>query len=105
MSEPKNSMNLAGVTVLSDTDSVEIARLWVTNRGPSTVFINAGPLADPVMFGMLLADTAHHGAKAYAQQYGISEEEALSRIWQGLDLERNDPSGSMEHANPFGRTN
>jgi hypothetical protein len=103
MSEPKNRIDLDGVQVLSADQSVEIARLWVTDRGPSTVFINAGPLADPMAFGVLLADTAHHGARAYARQYGISEEEALAAIWRGLDAERGDPSGSMEHTDPFGR--
>lgn len=105
MSEPANRIDLAGVQVLSPTDSVEIARLWVTNRGPSTVFINAHPLADPFAFGVLLADTAHHAAKAYAAAHGMSEAEALAKIWEGLDAERGDPSGSMEHQDPFGRTN
>jgi hypothetical protein len=105
MSEPKNRIDLDGVEVLSADHSVEIARLWVTDRGPSTVFINAGPLADPFAFGVLLADTAHHAAKAYAKAHGMTEEEALAKIWEGLDAERADPSGNMEHKDPFGRTN
>jgi hypothetical protein len=60
MNEPENRIDLTGAQVRSPTDTVEIARLWATSRGPGTVFINAGPLA---------------------------------------------ASGSMEHKDPFGRTN
>jgi hypothetical protein len=102
MSEPVNSIPLAGVKVLSD-QSVEIARLWVTNGGGSTVFIDARRMPDAGMFGMLLADTAGHAANAYAAALGISQEEALERVWAGMDAERSNPSGSMELTDPFGK--
>jgi hypothetical protein len=100
MSDPKNAIDLGHVQVLTEA-SHEIARLWVTHKGPSTVFINAHSMPDPVMFGMLLADAAHHGAKAYAQAHGITEEEAHDRIWQGLELER-ESSGELETIDPTG---
>ncbi|MEZ0244278.1 MAG: DUF5076 domain-containing protein [Sphingomonas sp.] len=102
MTEPVNSIPLAGVKVLSDK-SVEIARLWVTNGGGSTVFIDARRMPDAGMFGMLLADTANHAANAYAAALGIPHEEALKRVWDGMDGERNNPSGSMELTDPFGK--
>jgi len=104
MTEPLNDISLSGVTVLSDK-SIEIARLWVTNGGGSTVFISAQRMPDASMFGMLLADTAGHAANAYASALGITPEEALERIWSGLDKERAAPSGSMELADPFGKAN
>ena len=48
--------------------------------------------ADPATFGIALADAARHGAKAWAQAVGCSEDEALDRIWWGLDAERGTPT-------------
>jgi hypothetical protein len=73
----------------------EIARLWVSHRGPSMIYMNAHVMPDPRMFGMLVADTAMQGAKAYAQAHGISETEAMARIWEGLDAERANHSGDI----------
>jgi hypothetical protein len=94
MSEPRNAINLAGVEALAG-DSREIARLWVTHRGPATIFINPGHLADPAMFGMLLVDTARHAARAYAQAQGRDESEMLTRLWQGFDTERDTPTSEL----------
>jgi hypothetical protein len=104
MTEPKNAIDLTGVQVLSEK-SVEIARLWVTDGGGSTVFIDARRMPDAGMFGMLLADTANHAANAYAQALGITPAEAIERIWKGMDGERQNPSGSMELTDPFGKKN
>ncbi|MEG3179908.1 DUF5076 domain-containing protein [Sphingomonas sp. LT1P40] len=76
-------------------DAREIARLWVTHRGPATVFLAPGHLADPAMFGMLLVDTARHAARAYAQALGLSEEEALQRLLLGFDAERGTPTSAL----------
>jgi len=102
MTEPTNAIPLAGVTVLGEK-SIEVARLWVTDGGGSTVFIDARRMPDASMFGMLLADTAGHAANAYAGALGITPEEALERVWAGLDKERAAPSGSMELTDPFGK--
>lgn len=68
--------------------SVEVARLWVENGGPATCLIQPDRLAEPEMFEMLMVDTVRHGARAFAHCYGITEDEALRRIWHGLDAER-----------------
>lgn len=94
MDHLKNAINLDHVDVLQG-DAREIARLWVTHRGPATVFLNTSHLADPAMIGMLLVDTARHAARAYAQSRGMDEEEAMERIWQGFDAERGAPSSEL----------
>lgn len=94
MNDPTNAIRMGQTDRLGET-SHEIARLWVTHDGPSTVYINVQLLRDPRLFGMLLADAAHHGARAYARTWGITEAEALSLIWQGLDAERTS-SGEFE---------
>jgi Domain of unknown function (DUF5076) len=69
--------------------SREFLRVWAKPNGPVTCFINPVPIgADPVLFGMALVDCIRHGAKTYAQATGISELEALARIWEGVDAER-----------------
>ena len=78
--------------------SFEIARLWVAHQGPSMAFINAFVMPNPRMFGMLLADTAMQGAKAYAQAHGMSEAEAMAAIWEAIDAERANHSGDIEIA-------
>ena len=83
MTEPNNAIRMIPENPLTDK-SYEIARLWVTDQGPSTAFINAGSMSDPGQFGTLLADTAHYGAIAYAKLHGMSEAEARDRIWAAL---------------------
>ncbi|MEI5686246.1 MULTISPECIES: DUF5076 domain-containing protein [Sphingomonas] len=68
--------------------SVEVARIWVTDRAGSTVVIDAGVLADAEMFGVLMADTIRHAAKAHAQALGIDAGEAEALIWRGVDSAR-----------------
>ena len=94
MNEHKNAIRMNPAAPLGD-DSFEIARLWVTDQGPSTAYINARMLPDPAFFGMLLGDAAHHGAHAYAEALGISVEEATAKIWAGIDGER-ESSGEFE---------
>lgn len=94
MTDHPNQIRMNPAARMSD-NSYEIARLWVTDQGPSTAFINARTLPSPEHFGMLLGDAAHHGARAYAEAMGISVEEAASRIWAGLDGER-DSTGEFE---------
>ena len=66
-------------------DSAEVARIWVTDGQGSTVLIDAGVLADPEMFGVLMADTIRHAARAHARALDMGEEEAAALIWRGLD--------------------
>jgi len=85
--------------------SVEVARLWVENRGQSTCLIQPDRLADPEMFGMLLVDAVRHGAKAFSQSHGIAEDEALDRIWQGVEMERDDPTSPVETVQNYKKPN
>lgn len=84
--------------------SVEVARLWVQNGGPATCIIDPSVLGAPEMFGMLMVDAIRHAARAYAQCYGLTEDAALTRIWAGLDAERDDHTTPlntiMDHGKP-----
>ena len=88
---------LAGEIDVSDYDflskSLEFARLWAEPEAGMTAIIEPRHLgADPFLFGMALVDAARHGAKAYAHALNISEEDAMARIWEGLDAERANPT-------------
>ena len=77
-------------------DAREFLRVWAKPNGPVTCFINPVPIgADPFVFGMALVDCVRNGAKTYAQATGVSELEALERIWQGVDAERGNPTTSI----------
>jgi hypothetical protein len=83
--------------------SVEFARLWNEPDGPQTCIIEPRNLgADPALFGMAMVDAIRHGAKAYAQAVGIAEQDALTRIWQGFDAERTNPTDTPVQINPDG---
>jgi len=88
----KKSASHPGAISIGEYDfldaSVEVARLWVEDNGPATCIIQPERLSEPEMFGMLIVDAVRHGARAYSQCYGMSEEEALTRIWKGVDMER-----------------
>ncbi|MEP2102479.1 MAG: DUF5076 domain-containing protein [Parasphingorhabdus sp.] len=76
--------------------SHEVARLWVEDGAGATCIIQPENLEKPEMFGMLMVDSIRHGARAYAQAQGISEDEALTRIWAGLDAERNHSTTDLD---------
>jgi hypothetical protein len=70
-------------------DGREFLRVWA--KGSSTLsFVNPRPIGpDPAMFGTAMVDIARNAAATYAKATGISESEALDRIWEGFDAERN----------------
>ncbi len=81
--------------------SREFARFWSEPDGPLTCIIEPRALgADPFLFGMAMVDAVGHGAKAYAHALGISEEQALARIWEGLDAERASPTDEPREIEP-----
>lgn len=94
-----NAIDVDGFDFLEN--SVEVARLWVENEGPATCLIQPDKLAEPEMFGLLMVDTIRHGARAYAQCYGMSEEEALKRIWDGVDMERSHNTTGLDTVQDF----
>jgi hypothetical protein len=79
----------------------EFLRVWSRPDGPVTCFMNpvpAGP--DPAGYGMALVDCIRHGANAYARALNIPYEEALNRVWEGVDAERANPAQPQESAPP-----
>lgn len=77
--------------------SRELLRMWASSDGPVTCLVNPTPIgSNPFTFGIALTDCVRHGAKAYAQVYGIDEADALARIWAGIDAERESPTDFPE---------
>ena len=65
-------------------ESVEVARIWVTNDAGSSVWIDPNPIGEPRVFGYLLADTLRHAARAYAELDELDENDVLNAIYAGL---------------------
>ena len=59
---------------------------------------------DPFAFGMLLVDAARRGAMAYSQALSIPEGQALARIWEGFDAERDAPTDDPQQIGGPGMT-
>ena len=79
---------LKGHSGLSD-DYTELARFWVSGeQGRSYVLTAVEQQWSPELLGSLLVESVHTAAAAYAARDGITEQEALRRIWNGLDDER-----------------
>ncbi len=81
--EPAGAIPLDQGDILTD-ESVEVARIWVTNNAGSSVWINARCLEDPTYFGYLMADTIRHAARAYAATYDADEAKMLQAISDGV---------------------
>ena len=88
-----------------DPGSAEVARIWVTNGAGATVLIDPGVLADAEMFGVLMADTIDHAAKAHAAALTITEEQAAALIWRGVDRARAAIDGGLGDLGATGRLN
>jgi hypothetical protein len=73
-------------------DSREFLRVWAKDDG-TLCFVNPRALgADPALFGIAMVDVVRNAASTYAKAIGVSEDEALDRIWTGLDAERSAPT-------------
>jgi hypothetical protein len=80
--------------------SREFVRVWTRSGGPATCLIDPASLgADPALFGIAMVDCVRHGARAWANACGISEAEALERIWFGVDAERQSPTDLGKEVN------
>lgn len=69
-----------------DSEAVEILRIWIAD-GSQHVSLKTGVWEDPAGWGLMLADLAKHVANAYAAE-GKDRDEALCRVYQGLQAER-----------------
>ena len=83
MAEHPNAIPLENGSDLTE-NSFEVARVWITNNAGSSVWIQAGLIEDPRIFGYLIADTVRHAAVAYANTWEIDEVEALQAIADGF---------------------
>ena len=91
MTERPIPIDLAPFAGMLD-DAREFLRVWAKQDGPVSVFVNPRPIGpDPAAFGAALVDCVRHAAMAYAKVTALSEEEALARIWEGIDAERAAP--------------
>jgi hypothetical protein len=86
--------------------SREFLRMWAEADGPVTCFIDPSAIgADPAVFGLAIVDALRHGALAYAQAVGISEEEAFARIMEGFDAEMGNPTDDPRPLSDEGKPN
>ncbi len=110
MSKPTNEtrpgLQLRGLeldvpdTALAAEQSVEIIRAFIAD-GALAVSINAGPFGDQMQdWGRVLAQLAHHAARAAALNGGTPEHEALSAIRQGFERTFNSAQPSMAGSVP-----
>jgi hypothetical protein len=73
-------------------DSREFLRVWTKGNGTLT-FVNPRPIGpDPAIFGIAMVDVIRNAASTYAKATGLPEDQALERIWMGLDAERSAPT-------------
>lgn len=92
-------IDVSGVTILEG--STEFARMWSKSGGPVTCLIEPQALGpDPALFGMAMVDCLRHAGKAYAFAVGVSEAEAMERIWLGFDAERGNPTDDPRRIDP-----
>lgn len=87
-SEHQGAIPLDGHAGLSD-DYFELARFWVSPECGRSYVLTARPDQwSPELLGALLVESVHTAAAGLAAQSGITEEEAIRRIWTGFDDER-----------------
>ena len=80
-------------------DAHEVLRAWVADGG-LTVAVRRS-FDDPSVWGILLADVARHVARIYAEEDGVTEEEALSKVVETLTSELLEPTSvGTTHAVP-----
>jgi hypothetical protein len=68
-------------------DAWELARFWVSSE-KSFVSVARQERWSPELLGSLLVECVYTAAAGYASSGRMSENEALQRIWSGVDQER-----------------
>jgi hypothetical protein len=100
--QPSGAIDLAD-QVAQLGDAREVLRVFVPRQDSPPVggvFVAPYEGFTPLMFGILLADIVHHGAKAYAYALGHDEAVALSEISQGLAAELGHPTDEVRQVLP-----
>ncbi len=69
------------------SDAWELARFWISSERS---FVSVGRYEQwtPELLGSLLIECVHTAAATYAEAGSMTEQEALQRIWNGIDQER-----------------
>ncbi|WP_346767105.1 DUF5076 domain-containing protein [Enterovirga aerilata] len=89
MSQPKFE-ELAVPPDAVERGGVEILRASIV-EGAVSVGLRRS-FDDPFTWGILLVDLARHASRIYALETGMSEDEALAAIRQGMEAELNRPT-------------
>lgn len=76
--------------VKSDSDAIEVLRVWASQGNPQTFTLRAAH-ADPGAWGLLLVDIARHVGRAYANR-GEDEGSVLARIKEMWQAEWDNPT-------------
>lgn len=80
------------VEISSDEKAAEILRLWIRSDGANIAVLKPDALADPAMWGLLLADVARHVADALASSRDGDSKATLDRVRKGFDAEMANPT-------------
>lgn len=88
----KSKQELSRPQVAKSAGAVEVLRVWAAPGAPQQ-FTLRPTWKDPAAWGLMLADLAHHAAKAYVAE-GWTEEEAFQRVMAGLRAELESPTDS-----------
>jgi len=87
--KPKGELELPPIAS-SNPQATEVLRVWASPGQPQQLTLRT-TWKDPGSWGLLLADVAHHAARAYANE-GHNTAEFLTRIRQLLDAEFSNPT-------------
>lgn len=86
--EHPGAISIKGRPELGKT-AFELARFWINpDEGRSHVLVGFQDRWSPELLGSLLIESVYTAAAAYAATGSMSEQEALRRMWLGLDEER-----------------
>ncbi|PWR18517.1 DUF5076 domain-containing protein [Zavarzinia aquatilis] len=88
----KRKQELECPAIAKSPGAVEVLRVWAVPGAPQQFSLRP-TWKDPAAWGLMLADLAHHAAKAYAAE-GWSEAEVFERIIAGLKAEIESPTDS-----------
>lgn len=79
-------------TALEDPNRREILRAWVANKSLHVSLNIPNDWKDPFCWGIALTDVMRHLSDAYQKAHGISHEETIRRIQDGISAELSSPT-------------
>lgn len=83
-----------------DSDAIEIISAWIASRGLHCsmkigLYEHRDDIDERRAWGIVLADIARHAAHGLSEFYHFDEEEALSRIMEGMKDELAEPTSPI----------